>query len=169
MSITKTITESLEETKSILLQFDDTMYQKQLAIISEGTIGKHFRHIIEFYFCLFDKNNDDYISYDERKRNLLWETSIKESIAIIDFLIENINTINLGKNIVLKQSYYNETFNIPTTYQRELIYCFDHSIHHFALIRIAIENSFPTIVFSKDFGIAPSTIAYQNLTHASKN
>lgn len=169
MSITKTITESLEETKSILLQFDDTMYQKKLAIISNGTIGKHFRHIIEFYFCLFDENNLDYICYDERKRNLLWETSIEESISIIDFLINRINTIDLSKNILLKQSYYNETFNIPTIYQRELIYCFDHSIHHFALIRIAIENNFSHINFSKDFGVAPSTIVYQKLINESKN
>ena len=53
MSIQKTIAHSFDEMKSILLQFDDMSFQKELEIISDASVGQHFRHIIEFYSCFY--------------------------------------------------------------------------------------------------------------------
>ena len=86
MSIQKTIAHSFSEIKSILLQFDDEMYQKELKIISNGTIGQHFRHIIEFYYCFIEAQQNNCVCYDERNRNYLWETSVIESLNIINQL-----------------------------------------------------------------------------------
>jgi len=164
MSIQKTITHSFDEMKSILSQFDDSMYQKKLTIISNGTIGQHFRHIIEFYDCFLKAQLNNVVCYDERKRNLLWETSVDETSNKLDKINATIQQLDLMQTIQLKQTYYREEFKITSSNQRELMYCFDHSVHHFALIKIAIVTHFPTIKIPQNFGIASSTIAFQNQT-----
>ena len=161
MSIQKTIAHSFSEIKSILLQFDDEMYQKELKIISDASVGQHFRHIIEFYTCFTEAQQTNLVCYDERNRTYLWETSIIETLAILNELKSEINSIDMNKIIQLRQNYFGESHLIKSTNQRELMYCFDHSVHHFALIKIAIETHFPTIKVPQNFGIASSTIAFQ--------
>lgn len=162
MSIQKTIAHSFDEMKSILLQFDDELYQKELKIISDASVGQHFRHIIEFYTCFTEAQQTNLVCYDERNRTYLWETSIIETLAILNELKSEINSIDMNKIIQLRQNYFGESHLIKSTNQRELMYCFDHSVHHFALIKIAIETHFPTIKVPQNFGIASSTIAFQN-------
>ncbi len=161
MSIQKTIAHSFDEMKSILLQFDDELYQKELKIISDASVGQHFRHIIEFYTCFTEAQQTNLVCYDERNRTYLWETSIIETLAILNELKSEINSIDMNKIIQLRQNYFGESHLIKSTNQRELMYCFDHSVHHFALIKIAIETHFPTIKVPQNFGIASSTIAFQ--------
>ena len=161
MSIQKTIEHSFDELKSILLQFDDELYQKELKIISDASVGQHFRHIIEFYTCFTEAQQTNLVCYDERNRTYLWETSIIETLAILNELKSEINSIDMNKIIQLRQNYFGESHLIKSTNQRELMYCFDHSVHHFALIKIAIETHFPTIKVPQNFGIASSTIAFQ--------
>ncbi len=162
MSIQKTIAHSFDEMKLILLQFDDEMYQKELKIISDASIGQHFRHIIEFYDCFVKAQHDKIVCYDKRLRNYVWETSVIESLNILNDLKIRINHLNLTETLELHQDYYGENFNVKSTNYRELMYCFDHSVHHFALIKIGIENNFPTIKLPENFGVASSTIAFQN-------
>ena len=161
MSIQKTIAHSFDEMKSILLQFDDELYQKELKIISDASVGQHFRHIIEFYTCFTEAQQTNLVCYDERNRTYLWETSIIETLVILNELKSEINSIDMNKIIQLRQNYFGESHLIKSTNQRELMYCFDHSVHHFALIKIAIETHFPTIKVPQNFGIASSTIAFQ--------
>ena len=161
MSIQKTIAHSFDEMKSILLQFDDELYQKELKIISDASVGQHFRHIMEFYTCFTEAQQTNLVCYDERNRTYLWETSIIETLAILNELKSEINSIDMNKIIQLRQNYFGESHLIKSTNQRELMYCFDHSVHHFALIKIAIETHFPTIKVPQNFGIASSTIAFQ--------
>lgn len=162
MSIQKTISHSFDEMKSILLQFDDSSFQQELKIISNASVGKHFRHIIEFYTCFLNAQKSYCICYDDRQRNHTLENSVVESLNTLNHLKSEIERLDLDKTINLKQNYYGENFILKTTNYRELIYCFDHSIHHFALIKIAIETHFPTIKIPTNFGIASSTIAFQN-------
>ncbi|WP_413532428.1 hypothetical protein [Empedobacter brevis] len=162
MSIQKTIAHSFDEMKLILLQFDDSSFQKELEIISDASIGQHFRHIIEFYTCFLEAQNNHSICYDRRKRNKLLENSVVENLNTLNFLKSRIERLDLDKIIQLEQNYYGENFTINTTNHRELMYCFDHSVHHFALIKIAIETHFPTIKIPQNFGISSSTIAFQN-------
>lgn len=162
MSIQKTISHSFDEMKSILLQFDDTSFQQELKIISNASVGQHFRHIIEFYSCLLQAQENRCISYDDRQRNHSLENSVVENLTTLNHLKTKIEALDLDITIQLKQNYYGEHFMINTTNYREIMYCFDHSIHHFALIKIAIETHFPTFKIPQNFGIASSTIAFQN-------
>jgi uncharacterized damage-inducible protein DinB len=54
---------------------------------------------------------------------------------------------------------------IGSTFHRELYYCFEHSTHHKALIKIALKALNIENLISNNFGVAPATIKF-NITEA---
>jgi hypothetical protein len=58
--------------------------------------------------------------------------------------------------------YYSGTppVYVTTTYYREIVYNTEHTIHHLALIRVALREMNLDIV-GDDFGVAHSTIKYR--------
>ena len=50
---------------------------------------------------------------------------------------------------------------VVSNVQRELVYLIEHAIHHFALLRIGIQENFPEISLASDFGVAYSTVKYR--------
>ncbi len=44
---------------------------------------------------------------------------------------------------------------------REMVYLVEHSIHHYALIRIGLQENFSDIFIPKNFGVAYSTVKYR--------
>ena len=158
MQIKQTIHQNLYQLEHILHQLTDEEYVCELEILNGQTIGKHVRHIVEFYQCLM--NATTYVCYDERERNLLLETSTSFTLSTIEIIMDKIDALDFNQNIQLKQLVNDEVFKVNSTIGRELIYCIDHSIHHFAIIKMALENHFSAMDLSDDFGIAYSTLKY---------
>ena len=88
----------LLELKSILNQINDSDYSKNLMVLENGTIGRHVRHVLEFYECLFMSKSGDIVCYDDRKRNLLLEEK--------NFLIEKQKQIVEEKQQEILDSIY---------------------------------------------------------------
>lgn len=158
MQIQETIQQILSQLSYILSQLNDDEYSKEISLLDHQTIGKHARHIIEFFQELVDAENS--ICYDNRKRNLQLETSILFTLATIKKLNFEISKLDFEKEIELKQLINQEVFKTKTTIGREMIYCIDHGIHHFAIIKIALSENFPRIIVDNDFGVAYSTLKY---------
>jgi hypothetical protein len=73
-----------------------------------------------------------------------------------------LNNNDLTKNIKLCTKLgTGDMLSIPTNFQREEAYLIEHCIHHFALIRIGIQESFPDVFIDKNFGVAHSTIEFR--------
>lgn len=159
MQIQVTIHQILDQLNSILSQLDDYKYTKELPILNNQTIGKHSRHIIEFFQGL--TNTQNYICYDERIRDLKLETSIEYTLNTLDIIKTKIEDLDFEQKIEFKQLINTNLFTTETTIGREMIYCIDHGIHHFAIIKIALKDSFPSININEDFGIAYSTLNFQ--------
>ncbi|WP_339837617.1 hypothetical protein [uncultured Flavobacterium sp.] len=66
-----------------------------------------------------------------------------------------------NKNLILEQGHENINYSISTNYERELLYNLEHSIHHQALIKVAVLKN-PSIKICENFGVAKSTIEYRN-------
>jgi hypothetical protein len=99
------------------------------------------------------------INYDNRKRNVLIQTNTDFAIQQIVKIQHSLDKVN--KNIVLKQKIENHEIITESNYFRELLYNFEHCIHHQALIKVAILQ-YPTITIDENFGVARSTIEYRN-------
>jgi len=150
----------LFELKAILSQVVDTDYSKKIAVIENGTLGKHVRHILEFYECLFMSNKSDTVCYDDRKRNLLLEENLGFACDYIDEIATQIERIEVDKRILLKSKYGATEIEIESTLFREITYNIEHTVHHLAIIRIAISFEFKYIDLSSTFGYADSTVQF---------
>jgi hypothetical protein len=162
MTLIKTNIDILTQLKELLLQFSNEQYAKPLEVLSENTIGKHVRHVVEFYECLLKGVHQQEINYDKRERNLQIETNIEYTLNIIEGIIAALEQQKVDVPIKLAMEYQaNETFHVTSTYFRELVYNIEHAIHHFAIMSIAVKASFPEITLAENFGTAYSTIQYQ--------
>jgi hypothetical protein len=58
---------------------------------------------------------------------------------------------------------------MPTTVARELFYMLEHTVHHMAIIKMAVVNENLNIDIPENFGVANSTIQYQKSVHSKLN
>lgn len=154
-------THNLAELKMLLQQLPNEEYSRASTMLSSGTIGQHIRHILEFYMAVVNARDTGVVSYDNRQRELLIETDVAYAIQRIDKISECLNTLNIRAVILLDGNYSikeNSSNSIKTTVERELVYNLEHSIHHQALIKVALIDFGLSDLVSQNFGVAPSTI-----------
>jgi uncharacterized damage-inducible protein DinB len=157
--------ENLESIASLVEKLNQDQYQHPSYYLSGASIGQHIRHIIEFYTCLtqaFKKNRP--VNYDQRKRSVVLE---KDPIKAINEIVQLLNWLREDKilgEVSLIASYAASNDNlctVPSSFQRELAYCLEHSIHHQALIKIGLFEQGLSNLIDQEFGVAPSTIKFR--------
>lgn len=142
----------------VLQQLDNKAYTSRNPSLSEATIGEHTRHIIEMFQCLEQAYTTAEVNYDNRKRDMLLQTSVVDAVQAIKGL--KISLLKEDKKLVLLQTVDAQNLTIETNYQRELLYNYEHCIHHQALIKVAL-LAIPNMEIPESFGVARSTIAYR--------
>lgn len=126
--------------------------------LSNATIGEHTRHIIEMYQSLLKSYTSGTVNYDKRERNITIQTNKTVAINAINIILENIALENI--EMTLEQGVEKVTFKVQTNYFRELLHNLEHSIHHQALIKVAVLKN-KNIQLCPEFGVAKSTIEYR--------
>ena len=150
----------LLELKYILNKVKETDYNRIIPVLENSTLGKHVRHILEFYECLFISNSGDMICYDDRKRNLLLEENVRFACDYIDQIIDIIDSVDINKRLLLKSKYEDLEIIMESSLYREITYNIEHTVHHLAIIRIAVSSKLKYINLTSDFGYADSTIQF---------
>ena len=154
----QSIKNNLSENIELLRQLTNEEFMQKNPELSNATIGEHMRHIIELFGCLLENYDYGLINYDDRKRDVLLQTDKNEAIAIIEKYLLELEKPN--KPLSLTHSCFSPIELLQTNYFRELIYNLEHSIHHQALIKVAL-HSLPHIKIPSTFGVAPSTLEYR--------
>lgn len=133
-------------------------FTRPINVLSHATIGEHTRHIIELFQCLTSAYSKGILNYDDRERNQLMQNNVHVAVQQLEALSLSIEQEN--KCLALTNSLSDSREIIETNYYRELLYNFEHCIHHQALIKVGLLalNKMPD---SEDFGVAPSTLAYR--------
>lgn len=159
------IIKNLEEVKDLLNGISEDHYSNKLEVLSGASIGQHLRHILEFYQCLFLGYKSGVVNYDSRKRDLQLESDLSFAISNIEIIINQLLEVKQDFDLVLVANYSTDESTdekIKTSFYRELAYNLEHSIHHQALIKIAITEMKLTGLVNSEFGFAPSTIRFNN-------
>lgn len=150
--------QTIEQFKQILSQIPDDCYTRPCTILSGATIGQHTRHIIELYQCLLQGYDLAEISYDKRKRDKQIEQEVNfacQQLVQIQFTLEQPN-----KSLRVSYELNGDEESFDSNYFREVMYNLEHTIHHQALIKVAI-NQFTNLILPESFGVAPSTLQYR--------
>ena len=157
--------EKLNEIKQLMLELPSELFLTPIDIISNATIGQHFRHILEFYSCLEKGVSTGVVCYDERERNVLIETNIEYAIRQIEERIAFLKSIKMDGVMKLKANYSTLTeskIHVESSIYRELAYAMDHAVHHLAIVKIALCKGGGNTEIIKNLGVAPSTIRHRD-------
>jgi uncharacterized damage-inducible protein DinB len=156
----------LQQAIDIIRQIDDELYCNNENPYFTGGVGKHFRHILDFYDC-FLAGWREKIDYDARKREEGVETNrrlciqkINDTMAALNKWMATVDGTEKGlsvKNDEGENQRETDPFSLSTV-GRELQFLKFHAVHHFAIIAIIlrIQGYEPP----KDFGLAASTLQY---------
>ena len=163
--------EVINQLKELLCQLSPEEYTAKLAVLNYGSIGQHVRHTIEFFQCLIKGISCGIVDYDGRERNLQIENNLLFTLNTLSEIEGKItNESNLHQPVNVRVTYNERDFQlVESNFMRELVYLVEHAIHHFALIRIGIQENFSHITLEPTFGVAYSTIRYQQELVAFQN
>lgn len=156
----------LDKVISLLDKISDEDYSRPLAVLNSSTLGKHFRHIADFYLCLIDGYDSGKMNYASRERNEITEQYPLKAIEVFGSIKEKLNFLNENERIEVIPDFHAETTDelpsVSSTIGRELMYGYDHTIHHLAMIKIGIIQELPSVEEDRKIGIAPSTILHES-------
>lgn len=154
----------LETLKHLLSNIDSELYAYTSKSLGGSTIGAHIRHILEFYISVVNSSGHMRINYDNRARDKQLETDPNAAISTIDLLCSLLCEDFNDEQVYLECNYTinngSDCDTVLTSRYRELAYNLEHSIHHQALIRVALRELNREHLVGAEFGVAPSTIRY---------
>jgi hypothetical protein len=159
----------LHQLTEVLNQLEHSEYIRPIESLSESSLGQHVRHVIEFYQCMTLGYSRAKINYEGRKRDKMIEESREFAAQCISKILFDIKNLDQKKPLVLEVQYEdNHHLEIATTIEREMVYNIEHAIHHMALIKVGIKEINNRIKLPAEFGVAASTIRYQQ-NHVHRN
>jgi len=165
--MTRYIINNLLEINALVKSLSQEQYNRKLEILSRASIGQHVRHILEFYQCLFESLDNNEVNYDDRQRDLKLETDLQFANIIIENVVSLLLKVKDDFPVTFIANYSTAEDQKPelsqSSFFRELAYNLEHSIHHQALIKVAITEMQLTSLVKKTFGYAPSTIRNDKL------
>jgi len=157
----------LQQGIDLLSSITDDQYALNNGKHFKSGVGKHFRHIIDHYLSLVNRE-DNRVDYDDRKRDTRLESDRTVAIGKMQFLVKQLNHLLENPDVLDNQVTVKSNEGAgeedaawsDSSIRRELQFLISHTVHHYALIAIILK----TIGFnpSEKFGVAPSTLKYEN-------
>jgi uncharacterized damage-inducible protein DinB len=130
-----------------------------------GSIGAHFRHVIDFVDRFLNGVETGRIDYNLRDRDLMIEKNRNSAVVALANLtrkLENLDEKEIDQSLLLHLERGNfvseDAAWCETSLLRELEFVQSHALHHFALIAAKLDVR--GIPVPDHFGVAPSTLDF---------
>jgi len=161
----------LHQGLALLDSVDEDVYSRQQDGPCGSSIGAHYRHVLDHFLCLIEGLWDYEINYDRRSRNREIEISVHVARSTTQDLLEALQAIPpdvLQRNCAVTYSVGYSDCQAPSVSSivaRELMFCVGHAIHHYAIVKLLC--SLRAVALPHEFGLAPSTLKFQQAQVAS--
>ncbi|MCB0552994.1 MAG: hypothetical protein KDD02_05535 [Phaeodactylibacter sp.] len=161
-----------QQISNLLAIISADAYARPLPVFNGSTIGQHFRHIFDFYDCLFRALGGKEVDYAARKRNALIEEDPDYARSLFIQLEEMVLGLDEEGAIRVRADFsaHPEAYRplVASTIGRELMFAYDHALHHLALIKIGLREALPGLYLDEHLGVAPSTLKHRPGGQAAK-
>lgn len=140
---------------------DDAFTSAQTPGSAAPAVGPHFRHCLDFYLCFLDGLERGLIDYDGRERRPDVERNRETAIAALAAVAERLAHIasdRLTEPIAVHPEATPADDRVDSTVARELQFLSSHTVHHYALIALALRLDDRPV--PAEFGVAPSTLEH---------
>lgn len=157
---------ALTQAVDLLERLPDQLFTNNAEAWFDSGVGRHMRHIMDFYATFFDGLPAGTIDYDARKRRPELESNRTAATSKLREIMAELETIDNPERVVMSKTDGHQrdpaaAFS-PSTVGRELQFLASHTVHHFAMVAMILDRQgFKT---PETFGIAPSTLAYWQAT-----
>ena len=149
---------------NLLDKLDNNSFKRPLEIYNGSSLGQHFRHILDFYNCLVRDEREGLIDYASRERDPKVEVDTEAAKTAFLEINAKIGQMDVERLVMVKVDFSEIVDNRPIVHSslgRELMFAYDHALHHLAMIKIGLQTNFPHICIDEKLGVAPSTLKFQ--------
>lgn len=152
--------QQLKALGELITQLNDQQYTHKIAHLGKASIGGHTRHIIELLHCAISGYDSGKVDYINRKRNLALEIDRVLALQTIQAIGSKIKKGDKRLSLAVDEVAGSISSDVITTYYREVVYNTEHTIHHLALIKVALLEMDLDLV-DENFGMAYSTLKFK--------
>jgi hypothetical protein len=167
-SLNSAVKDVLQQGCIFLDRIGDEAYARPLEGPAEknpaASLGAHYRHVLDHFFCLAEGIRTGQVNYDKRRRNPQLESSVTCARLVTEELIDELGSLSheiLQRECTVTYSVaYGENGEeaVSSNVAREVMFCVGHAIHHFAILRLLCAGVGATLPY--EFGVAPSTLKH---------
>ncbi|MCB0520496.1 MAG: hypothetical protein KDD27_16270 [Saprospiraceae bacterium] len=154
----------IQQITDLLGKLDAEPYGRPLPLFNGSTIGQHFRHILDFYGCLARGVQEGRIDYAKRERDVLVESEPTHATSVFLHYQTAISSMDEAMQIEVVADFsadLNEERPVVfSTVGREMMYAYDHAVHHLAMIKMGLKVACPNVAADHRLGVAPSTLKH---------
>jgi hypothetical protein len=155
----------LQQALSLLARVDQERYSRSPSALAPHRMGSHLRHVMEFYECFLDGLATSQIDYDARKHDPSIESDrnkAADQISLIIFRLQAASWVPSDRAVAVRMDNCARDIYVNSSVGRELQALTSHTIHHFALIAVALRLH--GVELEHSFGMSPSTLRFQSAT-----
>ena len=153
----------LRQLADVVNQVDDIDFSRPSNALGGSTIGQHVRHALEFFNCLEAGYHTGVINYDKRSHDSVIEKNKEVALGALGDAMRFVSGMEERVNLRLEVNYSADeaqSISIDTNAVRELVYNIEHTVHHMAMVKVAVRDVAPYITLAPDFGMAASTVRH---------
>jgi hypothetical protein len=154
------LNQQLQSLSNLLTALSNEQYIHRIEHLGNASIGGHTRHIIELLQCALDGYQTGTVDYVNRKRDLRLQEDKKFAQNIIEAILVNVKNPDKKLEMLVEEIEDAISDTVTTTFFREIVYNTEHTIHHLALIKVALIEMQLNLV-GQDFGMAYSTLKFK--------
>jgi hypothetical protein len=168
----ESVIEVLNQGELLLAEIENDYYTRKLPGAFNSSMGGHYRHCLDHFRSLLDAASAGDLNYDHRERGTLVEEDRFAALNVTRELRSSYQQfpnalLSRELNVTCKTSYATTGSQVaPSTVGREMMYVVAHAVHHYALI--CIMGGMMGLKMPTGFGVAPSTVKYQNESVGTK-
>lgn len=147
--------------ETLLTSMADEDYRMPVPHLNGSSVGQHMRHLLEFYGCLLLACGSGTVNYEKRPRDLRLEQETAAALAYLHRLESSFTCLMANIDLKLEVTYGRSTpvtSEVPTSLLREIVYLSEHTVHHLAIIAVALRCALQHVPMPEHLGVAESTL-----------
>ncbi len=163
-SLNIAVKDVLQQGCTFLDRVSDEVYARLLEGTLAASLGAHYRHVLDHFFCLAEGIRTGQVNYDQRCRNPRLECSVAQARFATEELIDEFRS--LTRDALLRECSVtysvgygeSELELVRSNLAREVMFCVGHAIHHYAILKLLCAAEGVQLPY--EFGVAPSTLKH---------
>jgi hypothetical protein len=171
-SLNFAVKDVLQQGCTFLDRTSDEVYARPLDGALSSSLGAHYRHVLDHFFCLEEGIRTRQVNYDERRRNAQLECSVAHARFATEGLIGEFrgltsDILQRECSVIYSVGYgESDVEMVRSNFAREVVFCVGHAIHHYAILKLLCAGQGVKLPF--EFGVAPSTLKHLEAQTANR-